>query len=55
MIGVANGMCSLMLCNIQDQNTALHIAAEYGNNSIITYLLDHGAEINDQNIVSCNY
>ena len=44
-----------MECVQQDQNTALHIAAEYGNNSIITYLLDHGAGINDQNTVSCNY
>ena len=44
-----------MLCNLQRENTALHIAAQYGNNSIITYLLDHGAGINNDNVVSFIY
>ena len=33
-------------------STALHFAAEVGDNSVITYLIDHGAEVNDVNVVS---
>ena len=35
--------------------TALHEAAKVGNNNIITYLIDHGAGVNDVNTVSYHY
>ena len=36
-------------------NTALHYAAEKGSNKVITFLIDHGAEVNDLNLVSYHH
>ena len=40
---------------MQDNGTALHDAAAVGNNNIITYLIDHGAGVNDVTRVSYHY
>ena len=32
--------------------TALHVAVQLGHNNIVTYLVSHGARVNDVNIVS---
>ena len=32
--------------------TALHIAGRYGHNNIVTFLLSHGARVNDVDHVS---
>ena len=36
----------------QDNDTALHYAAIYGKNNTLTYLINHGAGVDDVNIVS---
>ena len=37
---------------LQDNWTALHYAALEGSNKVITFLLHHGAGVDDTNIVS---
>ena len=46
---------SLLYLFLQDNGTALHDAAEVGNNNAITYLIDHGAGVNDVTNVSYHY
>ena len=43
-------------CYVFLQNwTALHYAAKEGSNKVITFLIDHGAELNAINRVSYHY
>ena len=43
-------------CNVFLQNsTALHHAAVRGSNKVITFLIDHGAEVNAINNVSYHH
>ena len=43
-------------CYVFLQNmTALHYAAQKGSNKVITFLIDHGAEVNAINRVSYHY
>ena len=43
-------------CYVFLQNsTALHCAADNGSNKVITFLIDHGAEVNAINIVSYHH
>ena len=38
---------------LQANSTALHFAAMYGHYNVVEYLINHGARVNDVNIVSC--
>ena len=45
--------CCVIL--LQVNNTALHCAADVGSNKVITFLLHHGAGVDDINDVSYHH
>ena len=46
---------SIVYIFLQNNSTALHHAAAVGNNNVITFLLDHGAGVNDVDTYVSNH